>query len=136
MADEGKKLTPAEAVTAFTDGAYNKETISLTFETMDGGRHTFGFRQSDIPALITQLVQLTQRGAQLAGRLRRPALGERMNASAVDAVALGVIPGRQEGEAYLAVHTGAFPLAFAVKSDDFKALFDEVEDIGILKVKQ
>lgn len=136
MADEGRKLTQAEAVIAFSDGGYNKETISLTFETMDGGRHTYGFRQSDIPALITQLVQLTQRGAQLAGRLRRPQLGEQMNASSLDAVALGVIPGRQKGEAFLAVHTGAFPLAFAVPVSEFEALQAEVEDLGILSQKQ
>ena len=136
MSEEGRKLTQAEAVVAFSDGAYNRETISLTFETLDGGKHLFGFKQSDVPALIAQLVQLTQRGAQLAGRLRRPALGERMNATAVDAVALGVIPGRQHGEAYLAVHTGAFPLAFAVKAQDFEALQAEVEELGLLKAKQ
>lgn len=136
MSEQGRKLTAAEAVSTFGEGAFNKETVSLTFETLDGERHLFGFRQSDIPALITQLIQLAQRGAQLAGTLHRPMPGDRMNATAIDAIALGAIPGRQSGEAFLAVHTGAFPIAFSVPTKEFEALQTEVAELGILSSRQ
>ena len=39
-------------------------------------------------------------------------------------------------EAFLAVHTGAFPLAFAVPSREFENLRNEVDDLGLLAPRQ
>ena len=122
------QLSAAQKVTKTAAAGYSSQGVGIEFTTQDGAKQTLAIHLSEVPHLIVELATLAQRSVKLSGGLRPPVPGERVaGASPVEVVKANAVAGQAAGVAMLVVHTGAFPLAFAIPASEVRSLAADLE---------
>jgi hypothetical protein len=123
-------LGPKRKIKRFGASSVSKDGARASFNivTSDDQQHSFWCNADDLSKLALYALELSQMAAHHSGGLKAPKSKERVMATPIAAVEIGMAPGRSEEELMLAVHIGtAMPLVFALppsKLADLRKLLD------------
>lgn len=122
-------LGPSELLVRIEDGIGTEDGthIAFTVVTKDDKKHPFWMTQSDLPKLLDYLLSLSQHAAAQSGRLQAPP--NIVTTAPIEAVSVGVAPGRSAEEVLLTIHTGPMPLAFATTPNALASLRDNLNRV-------
>jgi hypothetical protein len=124
-------LGPKRKIKRLGAGSVSKDGARANFRivTEDGLEHSFWCDADELSRIGFFALELSQFAAHQGGGLQAPKRQEKVLATPISAVEIGMAPGRSQDEVMLAVHIGtAMPLVFALpphKLADLRKLIDQ-----------
>lgn len=122
------KLGPEERLLRLENarGADDGKHVCFDIITKDGKSHIFWMAFDEIGKFVSYMVSLSQFVAGQGAGLERPQQHQAITVDPIEAVSIGIAPGRSDQEALLSIHTGTMALVFATTPNELASLRDNL----------
>ena len=119
-----RTLGPEAKIVRLENGGASEDGLKVMFDivTTDDKLHPFWMADNDLEKFVIYVIGLSQHAAGASGKLAAPEGSQTQTTAPIEALAVGVDPGRVAGEGLLTLNLGTFVLSFALPTNTLQQL--------------